>query len=78
MTTYTAIKLCQVLNLDFYETFVTIPDEVVRICGTTASLCPGEKLSINDLMYGMMLPSGNDAAFTLANFLGESVIRHNL
>ena len=71
MTTFTAIKLCSVLNLDFYETFVTIPDEVVRICGTTASLCPGEKLSINDLMYGMMLPSGNDAAFTLANFLGE-------
>jgi len=61
-----------------YETFVTVPDEVVRICGTTANLCPGEKLTINDLLYAIMLPSGNDAAFTLSNYLGEQVVRHNL
>lgn len=25
-----------------------------------------------------MLPSGNDASFTLSNFLGEQIIRHNV
>lgn len=71
MTTYTAIKLCQLFNLDLYETMVTVPDECVKIIGTSALLCPGEVLSINDLLYGIMLPSGNDAAFTVANYLGE-------
>lgn len=50
---------------------IPVPDECVKIIGTSALLCPGEVLSINDLLYGIMLPSGNDAAFTLANFLGE-------
>lgn len=78
MTTYTALKLSHQMNLDHYETFVTVPDEVVWICGTTANLCPGEKLSINDLLYAIMLPSGNDAAFTLSNFLGEQILKFNL
>ncbi len=50
---------------------VLVPDECVKIIGTSALLCPGEVLTINDLLYGIMLPSGNDAAFTLANYLGE-------
>jgi len=71
MTTYAALKLCNAMNIDLYETLIPVPDEVVWICGTTAMLCPGEALTINDLLYGIMLPSGNDAAFTLANYLGE-------
>jgi len=66
------------MNLDLYETLITVPDEVVWICGTTANLCPGDVLSINDLLYGLMLPSGNDAAFTLAKYLGEQVVKWNL
>jgi D-alanyl-D-alanine carboxypeptidase len=30
--------------------------------GTSAELLPKDKLSVTELMYGMMLPSGNDAA----------------
>jgi len=30
--------------------------------GTSAELLPGEKISVTELLYGMMLPSGNDAA----------------
>lgn len=29
-------------------------------------LLPGERLSLRDLLYGMLLPSGNDAAYTIA------------
>ena len=38
--------------------------------GTTAHLKEGDTLSIEDLYYAMMLPSGNDAAYTLAEFYG--------
>jgi len=30
--------------------------------GTSAELLPKDRLSVTELMYGMMLPSGNDAA----------------
>lgn len=34
--------------------------------GTTAELEVGDMLTIEDLLYGLMLPSGNDAATVLA------------
>lgn len=37
-------------------------------------LSSGEKLTVEELLYGLMLPSGNDAAETLAEGLGPSRI----
>ena len=34
--------------------------------GSKMDLVEGEKIRMRDLLYGMMLPSGNDAAYTLA------------
>ena len=39
--------------------------------GTSAQLLPGEKMSVRELMYAMMLPSGNDAAQSLAIYFGN-------
>jgi D-alanyl-D-alanine carboxypeptidase (penicillin-binding protein 5/6) len=41
--------------------------------GTTAELIVGDLLSIEQLLYGLMLPSGNDAAVTLAKWGGKLV-----
>lgn len=38
--------------------------------GTTAELWIGDSLSVKDLLHGMMLPSGNDAAHALALHFG--------
>jgi len=38
--------------------------------GTTAYLAKGDELSIRELLYGMMLMSGNDAATALAEGIG--------
>ena len=38
--------------------------------GTTANLQEGDILNLRQLFHGMMLPSGNDAAYTLAEFFG--------
>ena len=38
--------------------------------GTTAHLAVNAWISIEDLLYGLMLPSGNDAAMVLAENLG--------
>jgi len=31
----------------------------------------GDQITIKDLLYGMMLPSGNDAAWALAAYFGK-------
>ena len=38
--------------------------------GTSADLREGDVLTVKDLLYGMMLPSGNDAAHALAIYFG--------
>ena len=38
--------------------------------GTTAALKKGERLTVRDLLYGLMLPSGADAASALARTYG--------
>lgn len=40
------------------------------IKGTTAGLQPGECYSVEQLLYGLMLPSGNDAALLLSEIFG--------
>ena len=39
---------------------------------TTMGLKPGQQLSVRDLLYGLLLPSGNDAAIALAEHVGDS------
>ncbi|OMJ82894.1 hypothetical protein SteCoe_16291 [Stentor coeruleus] len=39
--------------------------------GTTAGLRSGDTLTLRDLLYGLMLPSGNDAAVILAEYFGD-------
>ena len=39
---------------------------MVILGGTSAMLNEGDIILLNDLFYGLMLPSGNDAALVLA------------
>lgn len=69
----TKIMTCIVVleNSDINKEIV-VGDEVLSMYGTNIYIEPGEKLKILDLLYGLMLRSGNDAAITLAvNTLGE-------
>ena len=43
--------------------------------GTSADLLKDDKLSVTELMYGMMLPSGNDAAQTMAIYFGNLMLK---
>ncbi len=47
------------------------PENILSISGSTMGLKPGEQLSFRSLLYGMLLNSGNDAAYTIAqNYSG--------
>ena len=52
---------------------VTIPQEAVGIEGSSIYLKVGDKLSVRNLLYGLMLRSGNDSAVALAIHTAGSV-----
>ena len=45
---------------------ITVGEEVLTMYGTSIYLQVGEQMSIKDLLYGLILRSGNDAALVLA------------
>ena len=59
----TALVICEAGDLD---RTVVIPPEAVGIEGSSMYLKAGEVLSVHELLYGLMLRSGNDAAVALA------------
>ena len=54
---------------------VTVTDDsVITEAGASlAGIKPGDKLTLDQLLYGLMLPSGNDAANAIAVHIGGSV-----
>lgn len=59
----TALVALETLPLD---TCVTITEEQVRVEGSRMYLRVGETVTVSDLLYGLLLASGNDAALALA------------
>ncbi len=66
----TALVICEQCNvLDRMK----IPKEAVGIEGSSMYLQEGEVLTLQELLYGLMLRSGNDAAVALAIYCGGTV-----
>jgi D-alanyl-D-alanine carboxypeptidase (penicillin-binding protein 5/6) len=49
---------------------VTFSERAAKTTGSSAKLAAGERVSVRDLLYGLLLPSGNDAAVALAEHFG--------
>lgn len=67
MTALIVCEQCNVLDR------VRIPAAAVGIEGSSMYLQAGEVLTVQELLYGMMLSSGNDAATALAIYCGGTV-----
>ena len=67
MTALIVCEQCNVLDR------MRIPKEAVGIEGSSMYLREGEILTIQELLYGLMLSSGNDAAVALAIYCGGTV-----
>jgi len=71
-TTKIITAILAIENGDLDE-IVTVPQECQGIEGTSIYLRGGETLPLRDLVYGLMLASGNDAAETIAHHIGGSI-----
>lgn len=75
MTTYVVMDILQRYKLNEHETFVRILPCSSHLIGTSANLIEGDQLSVWELLHGMMLPSGNDAAQSLAIHFGIFLLK---
>ncbi len=65
----TALVVLQRASLD---SVVTVSPTAAATEGSRMGLYPGETLTVHELLYGLLLPSGNDAAVALAEHVAGS------
>lgn len=61
------------LELSDIESDVTTTNTILKAFGSAIYIEPGETMKLKDLLYGLMLRSGNDAALAIAEFVGGDV-----
>jgi D-alanyl-D-alanine carboxypeptidase (penicillin-binding protein 5/6) len=71
MTAYVVIQAGNLDQLITVHSGITAYDKDYG--ASTAGLKPGEKLTARQLLYAMLIPSGCDAAYTLANAYGPGL-----
>ena len=52
---------------------VVVGDEVLEMYGSNIYIEVGEEITLRDLLYGLLMRSGNDAAITIAKYIGKDV-----
>lgn len=70
MTALTVLELARRFQVDIQAQMVEVGGDAAMMEGTSAGLKNGDELRVVDLMHGMLLPSGNDAAIALATHFG--------
>lgn len=71
-TTKIMTAIVAIENADLEEV-VTVSKRAAQVNGSVINLRQGEELTLKDLLYGLMLQSGNDAAIAIAEHVGGSV-----
>ena len=74
MASTTKIMTCiLVLENGNLNDIVTVSKNSAKVSGSTLGLKENMKISVNDLLYGLMLRSGNDCAIALAEYISGNV-----
>ncbi|MEM8680728.1 MAG: serine hydrolase [Planctomycetota bacterium] len=72
MTGYLVAKLAEA-DPSVWDEVVTFTETADNTGGSSCRLGAGEQVSVAELLYGLLLPSGNDASVALAEHFGERV-----
>lgn len=70
MTAYLVIRHAQ-QHPEILDERVTFSPRADNTVGSTAAVRAGESVTVRELLYGLLLPSGNDAAVALAEHFGS-------
>jgi D-alanyl-D-alanine carboxypeptidase len=75
MTAYVILDLIDRFGINDHKELIRILPHCASLNGTSANLIATDYLSVWELLHGMMLPSGNDAAQALAIHFGLILLR---
>jgi D-alanyl-D-alanine carboxypeptidase len=70
------MRICDQLKINPRDLALQVTAKASQQFGTLAYLMEGDCASIEDLLYALMLNSGNDAAVALAENLGALLYFH--
>ena len=73
MTGYLVARLAQEDD-SVWDELVTFTPSADATSGSTSGLRAGERTSVRELLYGLLLPSGNDASVAFAEHFGDRVV----
>ncbi len=73
-TTKIATAIVAIENCNDLDKKIAISDRAVGIEGTSIYLKKGESLSMRELLYGLILASGNDSAVAIAESFGSEEV----
>lgn len=73
-TTKIATAIVAIENCTDFDTKFRVSDKSIGITGTSIYLKQGEMLSMKELLYGLILASGNDCAVAIAEYFGSEEI----
>lgn len=68
-TTKIMTAILTIENSNINET-IEVGEEILSMYGTNIYIEIGEKIKVKDLLYGLLLRSGNDASMVLAKYIG--------
>ena len=77
ITAMCVFDLCKKYRRGLTTEQTTVSRLAASTIGTSANLKARDELTVLDLLYGMMLPSGNDAACALAEHFGAILLRYD-
>ena len=70
----TKIMTCVIaIESNKLDDIVVVDDTILKAYGSGIYIKVGEELTLRDLLYGLMLRSGNDAALMVSKYVGGSV-----
>lgn len=72
-TTKVATAITVIENCDVLDELIVVNDSAIGVEGTSIYLRKDEEIKVIDLLYGLMLRSGNDAATALAYHIGGGI-----
>ena len=75
ITIYLIWHLCQRFNVDPKTTLITVTKQAQDVIGSSAKIKEGDKLTLFDLLHGIIIPSGNDACHLVASWFGNMLFK---
>ncbi len=72
MTSLVALNCCE-QDPSLLAATVTFSKRADETRGSTSDIAAGEQVRVQDLLYALLLPSGNDASVAIAEFFGRYV-----